>query len=128
MVTIKNRNYETEVYSSVPFTINIENKEECTQKMINLLYENRPKFFKTRVIAKECGFKVGGTQVEVRKAITELIEIDKLPIVGNGAGYAWAVSKNMVKFYLEHLEFRAKGLQNRIDSVKEIEETWQNGG
>ena len=82
--------------------------------------QNKGTFFKARQLAEKIGYPVKGTQVELRKAITELIEIELTPIVGNVSGFTWATNANMVRFYLESLESRRYGLQRRIDSVRKV--------
>ena len=117
-LTFKN---EFEVYSTVP-SKNIQAKDWSEEKtmLLNTL-RNRPGvFFPAKMLAIECGFPDNGTQVELRKAATELLEIDMLPIVSTSSGFAWATCANMVKRYGESLRQRSSGLDRRIEAVDEI--------
>lgn len=76
-------------------------------------------------IARACGIRRSQTEVRVRKAVTILIERDMLPIVTHNAGFTWASSASMVRVYAENLENRRKGLDRRIEAVRQIYESMQ---
>ena len=109
-----------DIYSTVPNEHIEEMPEELKDKLSNYLKSYKGKFFKAMPLAQAIGYPTKGTQVELRKAITELIEEQKLPIVSNPKGFTWATCSNMIKFYLEALQNRKQGLERRIKSVNQI--------
>lgn len=110
---------EENIYSSVPEEA-IREGEGSKVLLLQVLENNKGKFFPAKKLAEMSGYKTKGTQVELRKAITELIEIEGKPIVGNVKGFAYASCANMVRFYLEQLGQREMGLARRISKVQEI--------
>ena len=111
---------EEDIYSSVPKDAIEPGFTEQKDKVLRLLKTNPKVFFNARVIAKTCGFPIRGTQVEVRNAITMLIEPDQQPIVSNAKGFAYTEDPNMIDFYARSLEERLAGLERRIRSVRKI--------
>jgi hypothetical protein len=111
---------EDDIYSTVPEENIKTGYEEERHKVLNFLKANKGKFFNAKPLATACGFPIRGTQVEVRKAVTLLIELDNEPIVATARGFAYASCPNQLKVYAEHLEERAQGLQRRINKVREI--------
>ena len=109
-----------DIYSTIPEEHIEEMPEELKDKLSNHLESYKGTFFKAMPLAKAIGYPTKGTQVELRKAITELIEEQKLPIVSNPKGFTWATCSNMIKFYLEALQHRKQGLERRIKSVNQI--------
>ena len=116
------------IYSSVPEEqlLNTNETPEYRQPIILFLKASSGKFFTAREIAKACGFPTRGTQVEVRKAITLLIEIDKEPIMAMSKGFGYVTNANQMDFYAEQLEERNKGLRRRIQAVREIAQMMRN--
>jgi len=114
------------IYSSVPDD-HIDRGDWSGEKkrMENLLRNNKGEMMTASKIATICEFKKTGTNVEVRKAITELIEDDRLPIIATSKGFTWATSKSMVGDYVDSLETRKKGLDRRIDAVRAIHALFQ---
>jgi hypothetical protein len=90
--------------------------------MLGILFDAKGDFIKAGAIAKKLDWPTKGTQIEVRKAITELIEIDNQPIISSSEGFALTTDAEKIKEYAEHLEGRKKGLQRRINKVWEIYE------
>ena len=88
--------------------------------------ENKGEWYKARTLALECGFNTKGTQVELRKAITELLELEHYPIVSGSSGYCWATNSNMLMHYLIDLNNRKMGLQRRIDCVALVYNSMKN--
>ena len=107
------------IYSSVPEEA-MEIQDPERQLILEFLEKNAGKFYTARQIAKEVGLPVRGTQVEVRKAITMLIEIDMKPIMSNAKGFALVDQSNQMYFYARQLEERMLGIQRRIKKVREI--------
>jgi len=116
---IKNIN---NVYISVPGEVLLHTNEtpEYRMPILEFLKKKPGHFFKARDIAEECGFPTRGTQVEVRKAITLLLEIDKQPIMSMSRGFGYVENANQMNFYASQLEERLQGLQRRIKAVREI--------
>jgi len=109
-----------DVYSSVPFKF-----EDDYTKRISLakfLSDNKGSSYTAKTLAKECGYPEGGTQVELRKAVTCLIELDCMPVISTSFGFMWPTSKRQLLHYVEGLERRKMGLQRRIDSVRKVYE------
>lgn len=115
---------EVEAYNNIYTLVPQEKIKPITQehknKIVNLLRGNKGIFFKARSIAEKSGLPTKQTQVEVRKAITELIEEQHIPIVSTSKGFAYAKNPNMILHYIEALEHRQKGLQRRINSLRKI--------
>ena len=118
------------IYSSVPEEQLLNTKEtfEYRQPILLFLKASSGKFFTAREIAKACGFPTRGTQVEVRKAITLLLEVDKEPIMSMSKGFGYVTNANQMEFYAEKLEERDKGLQRRIKAVREIAQNMRDKG
>ena len=96
------------------------------KKILNFLKENKGKIFNAKQIAKKCGFPENDTFVEVRREITNLIELDGMPICGNVKGFFYAIHPNQIKFYSDSLQSRLSGLQRRIDCVNKIYNIYVN--
>ena len=114
-----------DIYSSVPEDSFEIPQEEIAKRepILNFLKENTGKFFTAREIAKQCGFPMSGTQVEVRKAITLLLEIDRHPIMSMSKGFGYVTKAHQMNFYADQLEERMHGLQRRIQAVRNIAKT-----
>jgi len=113
---------QEDIYSTVPEEAFLQKCEEPEHRrpILEFLQYNTGKFFTAKQIAKECGFPTTGTQVEVRKAITLLLEIDKQPIMSMVRGYGYVTTRSQMNFYADALEERLKGLLRRIQVVREI--------
>ena len=116
------------IYETVPEEHIDAKYDKERHKILKFLKENKGEFFKARQIAQHCEFPTRGTQVEVRKAVTQLIEIDREPIIATAKGFTYPTHPNQIKFYANRLEERKQGLQRRIDKVMQIYEefkTWR---
>jgi len=105
-----------EIYSSVPeeHLKPAQGSKEAVREFL----ESRPgKVFNAPTIARECGFPTRSTQVQVRKAITGLIEFDHLPIIAVQKGFLWATKSGPIFNYAENLGLRRQGLMRRIQAV-----------
>jgi hypothetical protein len=111
---------EENIYSSVPEKNIIDIPDENRAKIYRLLAKTKGKFYTARQIAIECNFPTKGTQVEVRKAITELLELDVLPIVATGKGFGLATRRSQLESYVATLGERKLGLDRRIKAVNKI--------
>lgn len=111
---------EENIYSSVPEKNIKEIPDENRAKIYKFLCDNKGKHFTAREIAINCNFPKNGTQVEVRKLITELIEIDVLPIVATSRGFSLATNRNQLETYVASLGERLQGLERRIKAVNKI--------
>lgn len=108
------------IYSTVPDDHNPPVDRDARIKIMELLKGNPKKFFTAAEIARRCGLSKKGTQVEVRKAITELIEIYQQPIVSTGSGFAYTEEYNMLINYCERLTNRVQGINRRITALRNI--------
>lgn len=104
------------IYSTVPEKAIKPMKDR--QVILRVLQKNR--LLTAIKIAKIAGWPTRGTQVEVRKAITELIELDGHPIISGSDGFMLATTKAQLLDYIEQLEHRKQGLQRRIDKIGNI--------
>jgi len=100
------------IYSTVPNEAFNAPEAEIQQRapILNFLKENTGRFYTAREIAKECNLPTRGTQVEVRKAITLLLEIDGQPIMSNAKGFGYVTNACQMDFYANQLQERAQGL------------------
>ncbi len=103
------------VYSSVPEKL--ISKGGDSLRIVKLLKEYAPKSFTAVEIARYAGYPVRGSCVEVRKAITILLE-KGYPLVSGAAGFKYAQRKEDLTDYLLSLENRRKGLDRRIRGVE----------
>lgn len=108
------------IYCSLPEEINVSVDATKKEYLKNFLQDHAGKFFSSTELTKIAGFKGSNTNVELRKAVTQLIEIEMCPIVANSKGFAWASCSNMVKFYSQQLNERLLGLQRRINAVRKV--------
>lgn len=120
--TMESEAKEENIYTTVPEGKIDESVKEESHKVLNHLKANEGKFMTARDIAIAVGFPTKGTQVEVRKAITELIEIQGQPIISVGKGFTFTNKKGMVSTYADNLENRKQGLERRIKAVRKIAE------
>ena len=111
-----------DIYSSVPGEqlLNENETSEYREPILNFLKNTPGEFYTARKIAEACGLPIRGTQVEVRKAITLLIEIDGESIMSNAKGFGYVTNSHQMEFYAKQLEERSMGLQRRIDAVRKI--------
>ena len=109
-----------DIYSTVPGEILEDTSLDPVRANIYeyLQMQQGPKT--AREIAKECGYKTSGTQVEVRKAITQLLEIDKKPIISVGKGFMIATSPEQMRHYAKRLLERCQGIERRARICREI--------
>lgn len=115
----KNNTMDPEnIYSSVEV---IEERELDPQrnKIEDYLYEQEHPVT-AREIAKATGYNTKGSQVELRKAITELIEIDKVPIISLSNGFMIAHHPNQMRHYAKRLRERIMGIERRARVCEEI--------
>jgi len=108
------------IYGIVP----VEFKEDWDEKekLKKFLEFNPNRYFKGKDLSRRCGFTNSATSVQLRKAITELVCVDKVPIVSDSAGYMYATRKKAVEYYIDNLSDRVAGIQRRIYALIEIEE------
>jgi glyoxylate carboligase len=109
-----------DIYSTVPGEILEDTTLDPARANIYeyLQMQKGPKT--AREIAKECGYKTTGTQVEVRKAITQLLEVDRKPIISVGKGFMIAEHPNQMRRYAERLLERCQGIERRARICREI--------
>ena len=111
------------IYSTVPNLKEVE--QESKDSLVSFLRNNPGRFYTARKLAVECGFPKTQTYPELRRAVTEAVEIYNIPIVSNIKGFAYIdknspSGQNMIKKCLQHLEQRDLGLHRRIEAYKEM--------
>lgn len=108
------------IYTSVPKEV-INNYFNATRQDILIFLKRQPgKAYTAKQIALACDYPTKGTQVEVRKAITELITLDKIPIISTGNGFMFPTDPQQIIRYIHSLEERKQGIQRRITNLKSI--------
>lgn len=104
------------VYSSIPLELlRIGSKDHLRA----YLSQNRDVWFKSSKLARESGFRVRSGQIEVRKALTELL-LSGCPIVASGKGFKWTTNQLDIQIYLDALDIRLQGLERRIVAVRNL--------
>lgn len=112
---------EEYIYTTVPDeAFDTEPEFNKRREIMLFLKAYKGQFFTAGKIAKAVGLPTRGTQVEVRKAITQLLELDGEPVISTSKGFGLAISKEQLLNYADRLENRLKGLQRRIDCVRDI--------
>lgn len=107
------------IYDTIPEeTLNKKYTKEYRDQVLEVLKREPGRFYTSRELAQESGLPVGGTQIEVRYAITLLIEVDNQPIVSNVKGYAYTENPHQLEFYAKDLQNRMNGLQRRINAIR----------
>lgn len=109
-----------DIYSSVPEEVLEDKSPDPGREAIYEFLCNSQGPKTAREIAKECGYKTTGTQVEVRKAITQLLEVDRRPIISVGKGFMIADHPNQMMRYAERLLERCQGIERRAKICREI--------
>ena len=115
------------IYSSVSFTeedLAFQKRKE----ILNLLKSQKGHMFTAREISLKLGFPTNNTCIDVRKAITLLLELDSEPICSHAKGFFYPLSSNQLKFYYDSLNIRKKGLERRIKKIEELYLDWQIQG
>jgi len=109
------------IYSSVPETAFAIVKAMNYNKPIEIfLKNNKGRFYTAKQIAEELGYPTRGTQVEVRKAITILLTVYKVPIISTAKGFSYARTSHQMRFYADRLADRLQGLERRIKAAREV--------
>jgi len=116
------------IYETIPEKDILDMPESSRYRILMFLKKKPDKIFNSRAIAKACGFPVKGSCVEVRKAVTELLELDRQPIISTGKGFCYTQSYQKVVCYLDSLNNRKQGLQRRLIAVSKIAEDLWTGG
>lgn len=95
---------------------------ETQTAQLRAILENEPNhaYIQAKDLAKRAGFPTNGTQIQMRQAITKLIELHECPIVSNHHGYAWADNVNQIDMCMAQLEERRLGLNRRIIALQKI--------
>ena len=88
--------------------------------ILGILKENPNKYFSAKRLAILCNLDPSGTQVSVRKAITELVELDLQPIMAACQGYCYTDDVYRMATYHEDLVVRMVGLDKRRAAVSDI--------
>ena len=109
------------IYSSVEEKMEYGEKQREALRQVLMKHPN--KWFKSTELCRICGFKASKTEVQVRKAITELIEEEKLAIISSTKGYCLVHSARFIDNYITDLRSRVAGINRRINSLEEIKKT-----
>ena len=88
-----------------------------TNRLLQFLEKEKGKFHTAKKLAIFFNFRTSGTQVELRKTITEFLE-QGYPIISTGQGFSWASNKQQMLYYISTLESRVQGINRRILSLK----------
>lgn len=116
------------IYSSVPDEVIEQNTntkyDPLREQLLLYLIEHKGELFTAKKLAETLGYPTKGTQVQLRKHVTELIEIAKQPILSTPR-FGIAEYPNQMRMSIEKDEQRIKGLQRRINAKKEILQTME---
>jgi hypothetical protein len=113
---------EETIYSSVVHTeLDLKQWEEQTYCLKKVLY-NQPNhtYIHAKELAKLSGFPTNGTQIQMRQAISWLIEKQGCPIVSNHMGYSWADNPREMQMCIDQLNERLNGIMRRRDALVQI--------
>ena len=113
---------EEQIYSTVPLEM-IE-KVDSSKKLeiVHFLKANKEICFTAKSIAQKCGFPNKGTHIEVRRAITELIECNGASIIATSKGFCWTDELDKLIEYSTTLNLRKLGLERRIKAIERLQE------
>jgi len=115
------------IYSLVPEYLKLKTK---SQKIIFIKKMEIKKYFLNNVgksnakplnkIAKKLGFSSSGNCLQFRYLVATLIENDKFAIISCNCGYYYASSQKDLIDNISTEQKRIKGIQRRIDALREI--------
>lgn len=114
------RDLNNYIYSSLPETTNTEYLTEDKDRIRDLFLKNPNISYRSGKIAELCDIEVTSTNISVRKIITELIELEYMPIVSNYKGYKLTLNIDELNEYQASLYLRIKGIQRRTDAIEII--------
>lgn len=99
----------------------VENWQEETKLLLQLLYDEPDHgFIHARDLAAKSNFPTDKAQREMRRVISELIEVNHEPIIGSTQGYAIADQPQQIDRCILDLKNRCEGIQRRIEALIEI--------
>jgi len=116
-----------EVYTSIAPDVLQSDLTGDKEQLILYLNKNAGTFYSAKTLAEECGYEEGGTQVQLRKAITELIQTG-CPIVSSSKGFSWATNSAMITHYITKLRSRVMGIEHRINDLVIIQRQLEEQG
>ena len=105
------------IYESIPEKHKINISEQQLSELIYYLWIHRGTYIKSNEIARATGFNNKGSCVELRNAITILIEEKELPIIADNNGYCYATDTEMIRKYVQTLIGRVQGINKRINAL-----------
>ena len=107
------------IYISIPDNIKVSDINK--NAVLGYLRTNPDHFFSAREISLACGIKPDHTQISVRKAITELLEVDHYPIISSSIGYCYTTDSDKLDAYLNELALRLIGIDRRMEAIRLIQ-------
>ena len=105
------------IYETVPE--NVMRKSGSKKALKLFLKHHSGTFFTARKLAIVAGYEIKGTQVEIRKTISELIS-EGCPIISSDTGFMWTDDSLKLQKYIESLQHRINGIDRRIFYLKRI--------
>lgn len=108
----------SDIYSTVPAKNLKQMPDDLKKKLLEYLKKQPDVFTTAKKIAVDIGYPTRGTQAELRKAITELIEETGIPIIATAKGFAYTEDIQKVLEYVKSLELRRRGLNRRIQALQ----------
>ena len=101
------------IYSSVEVEIDYSNE---SKNFLRQFFKDNPnEYHNSKDLEVAFDFK---SNVALRKAITELIEEEGLPIISSVKGYKLTTDPEEIHVYIESLNSRIKGIERRIKSLQ----------
>lgn len=108
------------IYETLPKEINTDYLGGDKDKIRSLFLKNPNISFRSSKIAELCEIKPSNTNVMVRKIITELIEIELIPIISDYKGYKLSLSVEELTAYQKTLQSRILGIRRRFEALEII--------
>ena len=108
------------IYDSLPDQIDTTFEGGDKENIRNLFLKNPNVSYRSSKIAELCDIKPTATNVTVRKIITELLEIELLPIISDYKGYKLSLNVDELTAYQKTLLSRILGIRRRYESLEII--------
>lgn len=108
---------EDNIYSTVPVDTP-ESDLHDRKSILQVIKDSDESPITAKQISEEAEISDKGTCPKIRRAITDLIELDGEPIVAVSKGFLYAKHPNQLMHYARELENRMQGLDRRIRAVR----------
>jgi len=93
---------------------------EMAKAVLDVLRGKAEQWVTSGQLAIEVGAQTGYTQPAVRRAIAILLESGGVPVVASDKGYMFTTNDERLRYYIDALAGRVRGIQARIAAVQRI--------